>query len=191
VKADWSLSGGPELQNLLDALPKRWATRVVRNGTRAGAVVVQKEAKARVRRKSGKVAKGIKVSTRVDNDLIIARVRVGGEHGYVGYFLEHGVMPHLITVDDEDRPTYKTRRGVKKLSIGSINKQVKSGSLKIGEHFVGPFVHHPGHPAFPFMRPALDATAQDAVNALGEYVRSHLSWDELQAPRVEIVGDDE
>jgi hypothetical protein len=41
------------------------------------------------------------------------------------------------------------------------------------------------------MRPALDEGGQAAINAMGGYVRSHLSWDELQAPRVQVIEDEE
>lgn len=199
TSADWKLSGGPELLALLGELPRNWTNKVVRNATRAGAVVIQKKAKEKVHRKSGKLANAIKVGTRVEGDLIIARVRVKGKkgsHAFLGPFLEYGVAPHLIAVHDDDlaltpATTKKGRPLTRKTRIGNLNKMVKHGSLKIGEHFVGPFVHHPGHPAFPFMRPALDEGGQEAIAAMGGYVRSHLSWDELRAPKVQVIEDEE
>jgi HK97 gp10 family phage protein len=197
--AEFKLRGGAELAALLEAVPRKWGQKVLRNGARAGAVVVQKKAKEKVHRKSGKLARAIKVSSRIDGDLIVARVRVKGgkgSHAFLGPFLEYGVAPHLIQVHDDDlamtpATTKKGRPLARKTRIGKLNQMVKRGSLVINGTFVGPFVHHPGHPAFPFMRPALDEGGQEAINAIGEYVRSHLSWDELKAPKVQVIEDEE
>jgi hypothetical protein len=83
----------------------------------------------------------------------------------------------------------ETRRGPRKVSIGSINKMVKRGSLKIGEHFVGSVVMHPGHSAKPFLRPALDQKAEEAVNAMGAYIAHRVQIGDLKAPKLEV--DDE
>jgi hypothetical protein len=37
--------------------------------------------------------------------------------------------------------------------------------MKIGDEFVSGIISHPGHAAHPFMRPALDAKAQEAIAA--------------------------
>lgn len=190
--AEFKMRGGPELIAMLDQLPKNWANKVVRNAARAGAVVLQKKAKAKLagHKKTGKLERAVKVSSRIDGDLVIGRVRVKGPHAYIGVFLEYGVRPHMIVVHDEDRPERKTRRGIRKVSIRTVNNMIHTGSLKIGENFVGPFVHHPGHAAFPFMLPALDEGGAEAIGAIGSYIHSHLSWDELKAPRVQVIEDE-
>jgi len=185
------LKGGPELLALLDQIPPKIGRNAVRGGGRAGAVVVRNDAKSRIRRRSGRAAKSLKVSSRIDGDLVIAKVKMKGPHSFVGVFLEYGVKPHLISVSDEDRPTTMTRRGERKVGIGTMNKMVERGSLVINGKFVGPYVQHPGHGAFPFMRPALDAKAAEAVNAMGEYIRARLSWGQLQAPAVAVEPDEE
>jgi HK97 gp10 family phage protein len=185
------LKGGPELLALLDQLPKKIGNNAVRGGARAGAVVVRGEARNRIRRRSGQAAKTLKVSSRIEGDIVTAKVTMKGKHSFVGPFLEYGVAPHLISVSDVDRPTHQTRRGERKASIKLMNRMVKRGSLVIGGKFVGPYVQHPGHGAHPFMRPALDAKASEAIEKMGEYIRSRLSWRQLQAPSISVEPDEE
>jgi hypothetical protein len=66
---------------------------------------------------------------------------------------------------------------------------VKRGSLTIGGNFVGPVVMHPGHAAKPFLRPALDQKAEEAVNAMGAYIAHRVQFGNLKAPNLEV--DDE
>jgi len=47
------LKGGPELLQLLDQLPKNLERNVIRGGLRAGAKVIQQQAKANVPVKTG------------------------------------------------------------------------------------------------------------------------------------------
>lgn len=181
---DIRFSGGPELLDLLDQLPEQWGKKVLRGGLRAGAKPIHEAAVANARKRSGAMAKAIKIgSSRVNRDgTISVRIRLKGKHAFVGLFGEFGVRPHLIKVSEEDRPVRQTRRGPKKLAIGTINRMVYRGSLKIGQNFVGPVVQHPGHAASPFMRPALETRAADAIGATGEYIARRLTWRELQAP---------
>ncbi len=185
------LKGGPELLALLDQLPTKVGRAAVRGGVRAAAKVVQQEARANVRRRSGALARSLKLSTRTDGHIVSAKVTAKGRHSFLAPFIEYGVRPHLITVSDEDRPTAKTRRGDRKASIKLVNRMVRSGSLVINGSFVGPYVHHPGHAAFPFLRPALDTKAAEAINVMGEYIRSRLTWGALQAPAVAVEPDEE
>jgi len=46
--------------------------------------------------------------------------------------------------------------------------------MKIGDRFVSGIIHHPGHSAHPFMRPALDAKVQEAVQAFATRIRAFL-----------------
>jgi hypothetical protein len=48
---------------------------------------------------------------------------------------------------------------------------------------------HPGHAAKPFLRPALDQKAEEAVNAMGAYIAHRVQIGDLKAPKLEI--DDE
>jgi HK97 gp10 family phage protein len=168
VSSQFRIKGGAELLDLLDRIPKRLASNVVRGGIRAAAAVVRDDARDRVRGKgTGRLAKAIKVSSpRKDGTIVSVKVQVKGTDAYVGYFLEHGVAPHEI----------ETKRKM---------------ALTIGPDLLRGRVHHPGFPAMPFMRPALDTKAVEAVNAMGAYIAGRLSWDALRAPEIQVVEGDE
>ena len=53
------LKGGPELLQLLDQLPKNLERNVIRGGLRAGAKVIQQQAKANVPVKTGQLKRAI------------------------------------------------------------------------------------------------------------------------------------
>ena len=183
------LKGGPELLSLLDELPKNLERNVIRGGLRAGAKVIQQQAKANVPFRTGKLKTAIGIGTRVEGSKLSSYVKLRGTGSYVGLFIEYGVAPHLISVSDADKPVRETRSGPRAVSIGTINKMVKSGSLKIGENFVGAVVMHPGHAAKPFLRPALDQKAEEAVGAMGAYIAHRVQIGDLKAPKLEV--DDE
>lgn len=183
------LKGGPELLHLLDELPKNLERNVIRGGLRAGAKVIQQQAKANVPVKTGQLRRAIGIGTRTAGSRLSSYVKLRGSGSYLGLFIEYGVAPHLISVAEADKPVRNTRRGPRKVSIGTINKMVKRGSLKIGENFVGPIIMHPGHAAKPFLRPALDQKAQEAVNAMGAYIAHRVQIGNLKAPSLEV--DDE
>ena len=60
-------------------------------------------------------------------------VKLRGPGSYIGPFIEYGVSPHLIKVAEEARPIRNTRRGPRRLSMGTINKMVARGSLVMGK----------------------------------------------------------
>ncbi len=171
------LKGGPELVAFLGAFPAKLEKAAIRAGLTAAAAPIRDQARANARKQSGKMARAIKTgSARKNQDgSFSVSIRLKGPHGFLGLFHEYGVKAHLIRVSDADRPTYKTKSGVvKKQTIRFVDQQVKRGSLVIGRDFVGPVVMHPGHSAHPFMRPALQMKADEAVQAFGERVRSYL-----------------
>ncbi len=183
------LKGGPELLRMLDELPKNLERNVIRGGLRAGAKVIQQQAKANVPVKTGQLKRAIGIGTRTEGARLSSYVKLRGKGSYLGPFIEYGVAPHLISVSDADKPVRETRRGPRKVGMGTINKMVKRGSLKIGENFIGPVVMHPGHAAKPFLRPALDQKAEEAVNAMGAYIAHRVQIGNLKAPTLEV--DDE
>jgi HK97 gp10 family phage protein len=160
------LSGGPELLALLDQVPAKIGRNVLRGGVRAAAVVVRDEARATVRRRSGALARTLKVDSDRKGTIVSAKVKARGKRAFIAPFIEYGVAGHVI------KPKRK-----KALTIGD---RVLSGPFK-----------HPGHRAFPFMRPALDSKATEAINVMGEYIRQRLSWNTLQAPAIAVEPDEE
>lgn len=172
------VKGLAELQRALDALPAKIEANIMRGALRAGAKVLADAAKANIHGDTGGLAKSVRVGTRVDKRLgrVAAYVRAGGKGtpGWYAHIVERGSVAHWIAVREDARPERKTRRGLRKVSINTLNRMAKRGSLVIGGHFVGASIAHPGAKAKPFMRPALDGNASAAVEGTREYIRKRL-----------------
>jgi hypothetical protein len=184
-----TLKGGPELMAFLETLPEKLARNVLRGALRAAAQEVAPEAKALAIDSQVKEAVGVSTGTRPG--LVYSKVRLKGPGSYKGLWLEWGTLPHLISIRDDVRPTTKTRNGSVRWSVKAVNKAVKRGSLEINGKFVGAVVHHPGARPHPFMRPALDAKAEQAIAAAANYIKSRLTAQGLNAPDVSIAEDDD
>ena len=143
------VKGLSELQKLLDTLPAKMEANIMRGGVRAGGVVMQKEARLQAPKKSGTLAKGIKVSTRNSKGVVTATVKTTGKHAYLAPWLEFGTSAHKI-----------------------LPKRAKV--LFIGGLFVSG-VDHPGSKPKPFMRPAMEAKQSETLVAVGEYVKARLT----------------
>lgn len=178
------IKGGAELAQFLEAIPLNLEKKVMRRAMLRGVNVIRDEARTRVRRQSGKTAMSIKSETDVKNGRIVAKVRLRGKHSHIGWFLEFGVAPHLISISYEANP----RPGA---SIGTLNRMIKRGSLKINGQFVGASVMHPGFSPMPFLRPAADAKSQQAINAVGAYIHDYFRFGSLNAPLMSAEGDEE
>lgn len=179
MSKDFPVRGLKELDAYLAALPEKMQKQVYRQALTAAAAPIRAEARLLARRQSGKMAAAIGTgSPRQNSDgtfQISVRLDPKKPHGFLGIFHEYGVRPHLISVTEADKPTTTKRDGrVVALSIKTINKRVASGSLVIGKHFVGPVVHHPGHSAHPFMRPALETKQDEAIAAFAQKIRDWL-----------------
>ncbi|CAD7335312.1 HK97 gp10 family phage protein [Sphingomonadales bacterium 56] len=165
------MKGGQELSAFLQALPERLQKGAVRSALTAAAKPIRDQARANAPRESGKLAKAIKTgSPKVEPDgTVRIKVRLSGEHSFLGIFHEYGVRPHFIAAGDSDlsprKLTQKARRE------GSSES---GGVLKVGDAFVSGGVMHPGIPARPFMRPALDTAADEATQAFADRLRSYL-----------------
>lgn len=174
--------GGKELQDLLNTLPAKMERNVMRSALRAGAAVIRDAARENINDDTGALSKSVRVSTRARRGEVTATVKAGNKKAFYAHMVEFGTAPHLIEARDEDRPTRKTRKGEKKVSIGTMNRMIKQGSLKIGENFIGPVVMHPGAAPKPFMRPAIDQKQDEAVRAVGEQIRKRLTKAGINAP---------
>lgn len=160
------ISGGAELSAFLKTFPRKLERSVMRGGLRAGAVVVRDKARELVKDDSGEIRSTIKYRTFANKDRYTAVVETRGSGAYKSVFLEYGTAAHYIQT--------KLRR-----------------SMKIGDDFVGRVISHPGGQAHPFMRPALDIAAADAVKAMADYINRRLQstrgWD---IPEI-VVEDDQ
>lgn len=151
MTAEVRVTGLKELNAFLQQLPVKLEANVLRAALRAGANVVKEEAKALVPVDSGTLRDGLKVSTRSRRGRVTATIRTTGKHAHVAQWLEYGTAAHRIIAKGK------------------------------GMYFGGAWVkavEHPGVKPKPFMRPALDAKAQDAVVASAVYMRRRLATKE-------------
>jgi HK97 gp10 family phage protein len=160
---EFKIKGGKELQALMQQLPVEVETKILRNGLAAGANVIRDEAKQLIRRRSGETAEAIKTvrSTDSNGGYVIAKVAVARSRRFIANFLEFGVAAHQIWAKSKM-------------------------SLVINGVPIGKQVWHPGFAPMPFMRPALDAKAGEAVQAVGNYLSGYLKWGTITAPTVSV-----
>ena len=159
------VKGLAELQKFLDQLTPKLEANVMRGALRAGMKPVQTDAKAHAATASGQLRDGLKISTRIKGGRVYARLRATGKHSYLANWIEYGTAAHEI------RP-----KNGKSLFIAGV---------------FGTLVNHPGARPKPFMRPALDARAQDAVIATAEYIKKRLATKEgLDTADILIEGDE-
>lgn len=160
-----TVRGLSELQAFLDQLPAKIERNVLRGALRAGAKPVLEAAKAKAPvappsaknervygLREGALRESLRISVKVRGGKVTASVKAGGgKKGDVYYarFVEYGTRPHTI----------KARDG---------------GALSFGGGFLRS-VEHPGARPRPFLRPALDTRAADAVVAAGEYIKNRLA----------------
>jgi HK97 gp10 family phage protein len=157
-----NIKGGAELQKLLDQLPVKIEKNIMRSALRAGARVIANEAKAIVPVDDGDLKRSIRTGSSAKRGKVIAYVRAGGKKGsFYAHMVEFGTAAHLIVPKNR-----------KSLSIGG--QQVSAA-------------HHPGAQAKPFMRPAFDNKANEAIVAVGEQIRRRLTaYGINHAPALEV-----
>jgi HK97 gp10 family phage protein len=187
VSRDLQMKGMKELAAYLDALPANMKRNAISQGLRAMARPIVAEARLRAPKGSGQLAESIKAGDPHDNrdGTFSIRVRTdpkGNKHAFLGLFFEYGVRDHYITVPGAAieavnaslKPLKSGRRRGRQTLMKHLNRKVRDGSLVIGGNFVGPIVHHPGFRARPFLVPALDIRAEEAIAAFGGKVREYL-----------------
>ena len=158
------VKGLADLNKFLQQLPAKVEQSVLRGALRAGANVVMAEAKANVPVDSGQLRDGLKVSTSSRRGRVTAKVKATGKHAFIAPWLEYGTAAHKITAK-------------------------KGKGLFFGGLFVKG-VQHPGSRPKPFMRPALDGRAQDAVVAAAQYMKRRLATKNgLDTSSVEIEAE--
>lgn len=159
--------GRAEVSRYLRELPAD-LTKVLRGAARAGGDVIAEEAK--VRSRSDYVSENIVANAQIEADHI--RVTVTVKPGFarsLAIWMEYGTSPHFITVDDQVRQGRTARR------INRNGDAAFKATLVINGKPVGTTVHHPGAQPFPFLRPARDAKARDAVSAAQAHINSRIS----------------
>lgn len=170
MSRDMPVKGLRELDAYLSALPKNMQKGAYRAGLTAAAKPIRDEARNLARRSSGKMARAIKTGSARQNEdgTFSIKVALRGEHGFIGLFAEYGVKPHYIA---------RTGKGEGRVAIRKAKEgtgTIQGGVMKIGTDFVSGIISHPGHMAHPFMRPALDAKADEAVKAFADRIRAYI-----------------
>lgn len=157
--ADSNIRGGRELSAFLSSLPAKLGKNIMRSALRAGAAVIRDEAKANVPVDQGLLKKSVRVSTSGKGGSLKATVKAGGRKAPHAHLVEYGTRAHKIEPKNAEA-----------LSI--------SGT---------PFrsVEHPGARPQPFMRPALDATAPQAIEAIAAQIRKRLTAAGINVPAPE------
>ncbi len=168
----YPVEGLKQLDAYLSALPKNMQTGAYRAGLTAAARVIREEARLRAPRKTGKLAKAIRSGSprRNQDGSFSISVSLRGQHAFLGRFFEYGVAPHYITAGDSDLSARKLTQAVRREG----SSDVSSGALKIGANYVTGAVLHPGIRPHPFLRPALDVKADEAVQAFAERIRAYI-----------------
>ena len=137
------------LQALLDELPARIEGNVVRGGLRSAAKVVEMEAKRLCPvGKTGDLRESIRVTLRSKHGRISATVKAGNARAFYAHMVEFGTARHWI------KP--KNR---KSLFVAGLLREA---------------VDHPGAKKEPFMRPAIDGKAGEAIDAMAAYLRDRI-----------------
>lgn len=186
---DVSIKGLAELGRFLKQVTPKMERAIMRSALRAGAAVILKQARANVPVRTGDLRKSLRVSTRArGGGVVTASVK---SNLFYATMVEYGTRAHWISVDASARPERNTRHGVKKFSVATLNRFANRGSLKIGTHFIGASVSHPGSQPRPFLRPALDQMQAAATMAVGQKIKDRLTMQGLNgADNVRLEGDE-
>lgn len=162
------IKGLSDLQKALDTLPAKIEQNVMRGALRAGAKLIQGEARQLVPigapsarnaaiygGRRGLLQESIRIKTRARQGTVTSKVVAGGKvkgggDAYYGFMVEKtGAKPHII----------KARKGGKLSFGGGVHSSVA----------------HPGFKAHPFMVPAFDSKGHQAVVAASDYIRTRLA----------------
>lgn len=140
--------------------------RVLQAAARAGATVIANGAKERVT--SDAVREGVQIGrAREKGEQIVVRITVkDGWARSLGTWLEWGTEGHFITVD-QAASGGRTARRVNYLDTQAA-REGRAGpgaTLVINGKPVGTTVWHPGASPHPWLRPARDIKAREAVTA--------------------------
>jgi hypothetical protein len=169
-----TLKGWEAEQRRRDGIPDK-VRRVLRGAARAGAAVIADDAKLRVA--SDAVRNGVVVGRATEREgTISVRIRVkDGWAKSLGLWLEYGTSAHFISVDpnfSEGRTAGRTNR--LEAEAAKSGTAGPARSLIIKGKPVGATVYHPGARAEPWLRPARDTKASEAVTAAQEHIYARL-----------------
>lgn len=172
MSKSYPVTGLKDIDTFLSVLPKNMQKAAYRSALTAAAKPIRDEARQLAEKSSGKMARAIRTgSPRQNQDgtfSVQVRLDPKSPHAFVGVLQEYGVAAHLIA---------RTGAGEGRVSVrkaASGKGKVAGKAMKIGDDFRSGIIHHPGHAAHPFMRPALDTQADNAIKAFAGRIREYI-----------------
>jgi HK97 gp10 family phage protein len=154
----------------LAQFPLRVQQNAAKRAVRQGVNLLRDEARQSVRKHTGKLAASIKTTVNTQGNLTVGKVRLRGDHAYLGRFIEYGVAAHFISA------------GAKPDGEGDRE------AMKIGGKFVTGQILHPGFSPRPFMRPTLASKGSEAADAVRASIAS---WLAQGMPKTQDTADEE
>ncbi len=158
AQTELKIEGLDALYKALQELAPKVESNIMRGAVRAGAKVIEKEAKLQCpvndpsaeNKKSyaGALRDSIRVSMHARRGQVLGNIVAGNSVAYYAHMVEYGTAAHMI------KPLNR-----KSLFIAGLMREV---------------INHPGATKRPFMRPAFDNGAPNAFEAIGNYVKSRL-----------------
>jgi HK97 gp10 family phage protein len=143
IETTFDIKGFKELDEALKQFPIKLQKNILKDATKEGAKVIQRAAIAMCPVKTGHLSRGIKVRVgKKRKDQYTVTYIIGLlKKVFYGRYVEYGTGAHFIKIK---------------------NKKV----LTTKDVVLGTEVHHPGAKMKPFMRPAIDNYAGQAIDAI-------------------------
>lgn len=164
-----TIKGLKELDDLLKALPGEIEGKIMRSALRTGQKVIADAARANLAAngnvKTGSLYRSIRISFSKKEieryGWMRARLYAGNEKAWYAHLIEFGTGAYYAgTKGNSKRKPYEIKpKNRKSLFFAGLMKEI---------------IVHPGIRPRPFMRPALDAYGQKAIEAFADYVRMRL-----------------
>lgn len=148
----FDVKGLAEIDKALRELPVKYERQTMMNSLRAAGRIIRDEAKRRVPVRTGNLKKSIAVVTGKRGRVYVTNKQGKGQKndGWYAHLIEFGTKPH---------------------------NTAKGGGTTLGQWAgeQGGGIPHPGSPAQPFMRPALDSKAGEAIKAIADAAAKHIA----------------
>jgi len=182
MSRDYPVRGLNDLMQFLNAFPANLKRNAIAGGLRGAGGVIRDEARVLAAKSSGQMAKAIRTSsvrTNQDGTMSIkVRLDPKAPHAYLGILSEYGVDRHFISAGDSGKSIGLLGKAA---DIGGVDVVARRGRgenqpevLAINGQYVTGAVLHPGHSAHPFMRPALEYKAAEALQVFGVRIRAFI-----------------
>lgn len=143
------ITGLADLNAALQQFAPKLEQNIIRGALRAGQKKILDAAKQGIHSIDGDLADSLRISVRAKDGRVVASLKVGNKKAFYAHFVEFGTQAHTI-------------------------KAKKGGALVFGNKDLSS-LHHPGAKAKPFMRPAMDGYAQEAVQATADYISKRIT----------------